>query len=142
MPRARPKCYRTLALRPERDYTSAVMSLDRSTRVRPSALWWLATCFLIASQLFLTSAPLMEGRFGADARPHVEAAGTSVHHAHNAADCAACAARGLLATANHSTPPPIGSPQSVLPAFSERYEHLEFLKESNSRPRAPPLRQA
>ena len=118
------------------------MNFDRRSRVLPSALWLPAICFLVAAQLVLAFAPLMEGRFGADARPHVEVDGTSTHHAHNAADCAACAARGLLATANPSAPVAIESLQSVLPGLSDRDELFAFLRESQSRPRAPPFRQA
>ena len=51
---------------------------------------------LIAAQLCIAFAPLGEGRFGPDARPHVEAGGTTAHHAHDASHCAACVARGLL----------------------------------------------
>ena len=131
-----------LAFGRERDYTSPVMTCDRRVRVLASALWLPAICFLVAAQFVLAFAPLMEGRFGPDARPHAEAAGTSVHHAHNAADCAACAARGLLATANPSAQVAIESLQLVLPGLSERDEHFAFLRESESRPRAPPLRQA
>ena len=118
------------------------MNFDRRARILPSPLWWPAICFLVIAQLVLTFAPLTEGRFGADARPHVEADGTSTHHAHNAADCAACAARGLLATANPSAQVAIESLQSVLPGLSDRDEHFALLSESQSRPRAPPFRQA
>ena len=119
------------------------MNFDRRVRILPSPLWWFpAICFLVAAQLVLTLAPLTEGRFGADARPHVEADGTSTHHAHNAADCAACAARSLLATANPSAQVAIESLQSVLPGLSERDEHFASLGQSASRPRAPPFRQA
>lgn len=118
------------------------MSFDRRARILPLPLWWPAICFLVVAQLVLTFAPLTEGRFGADARPHVEADGTSTHHAHNAADCAACATRGLLTTANPSAQVAIESLQLVLPGLSERDEYFAFLSESQSRPRAPPFRQA
>jgi hypothetical protein len=120
------------------------MNFDRRSRIVLSALLSPAICFLLAAQLVLTFAPLIEGRFGADARPHVEAAGTNVHHAHNAADCAACAARGLQAKANHAASPAIASLRAVFPGPSARVENLAFLKEckSKSRPRAPPRRLA
>jgi hypothetical protein len=47
---------------------------------------------------------LLEGRQGPDARAHVEEAGTTLHHAHNDSDCAACIARGLLASADPKSP--------------------------------------
>ena len=131
-----------VAFRREPDYTSPLMTFARRSPVLASALWLPAISFLVAAQLVLAFAPLMEGRFGADARPHVEAAGTSAHHAHNAADCAACAARGLLATANPSAQTTIESLQSVLPGLSQRDEHFALVRESKSRPRAPPVRQA
>jgi hypothetical protein len=118
------------------------MTSDRRPHVLPSALWLPAICFLIVAQLALGFASLTEGRFGADARAHVETAGTNVHHAHNTADCVACAARGLLAVANHTAQPSIESNRSVSPRLSERDEHLAILRESKSRPRAPPVRLA
>jgi hypothetical protein len=118
------------------------MNFGRHVRILPSPVWWPAICFLVAAQLVLTLAPLTEGRFGADARPHVEADGTSTHHAHNAADCAACAARGLLATANPSAQVAIESLQSILSGLSEREEQFASLGQSASRSRAPPFRQA
>src|SRR3982074_847128 len=102
MPRTPHKCYGSLALGERRDYTSAVMILEQRSRILPTALRRPALYLLAASLLLLAFAPLTEFQFGADARPHVEVAGTSAHHAHNPADCAACAARGLLVVANHS----------------------------------------
>jgi hypothetical protein len=131
-----------LALRRGRDYTSPVMIRDRRSRVLLSALWLPAICFLVVAQLALGFASLREGRFGADARSHVEQAGTNTHHAHNAADCVACAARGLLAVANHTAQPSIESNKSVSLRLAERDEHLAILRESKSRPRAPPVRLA
>jgi len=59
----------------------------------------LAAAFAAAAQLFLAAAPLAEIRFGADEKAHVEAAGTSLHHAHNEANCAACVSQHILSTA-------------------------------------------
>jgi hypothetical protein len=118
------------------------MTRDRASRVLPTALWLPAICFLVAAQLVLAVASWAEGRFGADARPHVEVAGANVHHAHNASECVACAARGLLAVANQTAQPAIKSHRSASPRLSERDEHLALLRESKSRPRAPPLRLA
>jgi hypothetical protein len=99
--------------------------------------------FLIAvAQLFLAIASFTEGRFGADARAHFESAGTSAHHAHNEADCAACAARGLLAMANRADHSAIESQREVALTSPKRDEHPDRLTRSSSRPRAPPLRQA
>ncbi|HEY6089831.1 MAG TPA: hypothetical protein VD771_08575 [Gemmatimonadaceae bacterium] len=117
------------------------MSFDRHSRAFGSALSRSAVHLLLAAQLLLAFAPLMEWQFGADACAHVEAAGTNAHHAHNPADCIACAARGLLAT-SPSAPPAIESARSVPPGLSARDEHFVFLTKSQSRPRAPPLRQA
>lgn len=130
-----------LALSADNDYTSTVMTIDSSGRAI-SALWRRTIHCLAAAQLLLAAGPLMEGQLGANADSHIEAGGTSVHHAHNAADCVACVARGLLATTSHPAQPAIETLQSVLPGLSERDEHLDFLRGSNSRSRAPPLRQA
>ena len=70
-----------------------------TSRMLPRALWRPAIFFFAVAQIVLAFAPLMEGRFGPDARAHVEEAGTNIHHAHNDADCAACTARDLMAAA-------------------------------------------
>ena len=85
MPRTPHKCYGSLALGERRDYTSAVMIVEQRFRILPTALWRAALYVLAASLLLLAFTPLTEFQFGADARPHVEVAGTSVHHAHNPA---------------------------------------------------------
>jgi len=59
----------------------------------------LAATIAAAAQVFIAAAPLAEGRFGPDARAHIESAGTSLHHAHDDATCAACVSQHLLATA-------------------------------------------
>lgn len=142
MPRTPHKCYRSLALGETRGYTSAVMTVDRRSRIIPTALWRPAIHLLAVALLLVAFAPLTEWQFGADARPHVELAGTSAHHAHNPADCAACTARALLVAANQPAQAAIESPRSALPGLSLRDERVDFLLESSSRSRAPPLRQA
>lgn len=74
-----------------------------TSRMLPRALWRPAIFFFAVAQLVLAFAPLMEGRFGPDARAHVEEAGTNIHHAHNDADCAACTARALMASSEVSS---------------------------------------
>lgn len=76
------------------------MTFVPQSRVLPKVLWRPALFFFTVAQLLLAFAPLLEGRQGPDARAHVEEAGTTLHHAHNDADCAACIARGLLASAD------------------------------------------
>ena len=132
----------TLAFRREAGYTSTLMTRVSDSRIPPSAIWRPLVCLLVAAQLLLAFAPLMEWQYGADARPHAEAAGTSAHHAHNPADCAACAARALLAVANQTAAPVIGLLRPVPPGLEVRDEQLALLSESQSRPRAPPFRQA
>jgi hypothetical protein len=118
------------------------MTFDRRSGVLPSGFWRAAIFLAVAAQLLLAFAPLMEGHFGPDARSHVEAAGTKVHHVHNPADCAACAARALQATATHAAAPVLEVRHHTTPRLSERDQHLIRSRESKSRPRAPPLRQA
>ena len=131
-----------LAFRHRHDYTSTLMTRNRPPRILPSALWRPLVCLLVAAQVLLAFAPLIEWHSGPDARAHVEAAGTSAHHAHNPADCAACSARGLLGVPNRPAEPAIGSLQAAAPRLAERDEHLALFRESQSRPRAPPFRQA
>ena len=115
---------------------------DSYPGVQRSGLWKSAIWLLLAAQLFLAAGPVFEGQFGADARPHVEIAGTNAHHAHNPADCATCAARALFAVPNRVTSSNVVSLRPTAPALPERDEYLDFLRESDSLPRAPPLRQA
>ena len=133
---------RLVAITPERGYTSPGMNFMRSFRVIPPALRRPAMLFFVIAQVLLALAPLIEGRFGADSRSHVESAGTRSHHAHDGADCTACAARGLLATPGHAAQSAIGSSLSSLLPLAARTENLDSQRESGSRPRAPPFRQA
>ena len=70
--------------------------MNRARRVR---LKVCAAAFAAAAQVFLAAVPLSEVRFGADERAHIEAAGTSLHHAHDEATCAACVSQHILSTA-------------------------------------------
>ena len=70
--------------------------INRAIRVR---LKGFAAAFAAAAQIFLAAAPLGEVRFGADEKAHIEAAGTSLHHAHDEATCAACVSQHILSTA-------------------------------------------
>jgi hypothetical protein len=125
-----------------RGYTSTLMTRISASRILRSPHWRALVCLVVVAQVLLAFAPLMEWQFGADARPHVEVAGTSAHHAHNPADCAACAARGLVAVANQTAQPVIGLLRPVPAGLQVRDEHLALLSQSKSRPRAPPFRQA
>src|SRR5690349_9761115 len=80
------------------------MTFVPHSRVLPRALWRPALFFFAVAQIFLSFAPLFEGRDGQDSRAHVEEAGTKLHHAHDESDCAACVARGLLASADPERP--------------------------------------
>ena len=117
------------------------MAIDSNGRVI-SALWRRTIYFLAAAQLLLAIGSLIEGRLGANADSHIEAGGTTAHHAHNAADCVACVARALVAAPTHPAPPAIETRQSVLPGLSERDQRLDLLQVNNSRSRAPPFRRA
>jgi|SRR5258705_6456204 len=119
-----------------------LMTSNRVSRATPSAFWALVICLVVAAQLLLAFSPLMEWQFGADARSHVEAAGTSLHHAHNPTDCVACAARGLLVATGQAAARAIESPRSLPPRLAERDEHHALPTESQSRPRAPPFKLA
>jgi hypothetical protein len=118
------------------------MTFERESRSLPSVLRLPLICLLVAAQLCLAFAPVSEGRFGPDARPHVEAGGTTAHHAHDAAHCAACAARGLLSTTEISTRVAIDAEPAGIFARAFRETQFDSLRESTSRPRAPPFRLA
>ncbi len=95
-----------------------------------------------AAQLCLALASFSEGRYGADARSHVESAGTSLHHAHDEASCAACTARGLLSVPQFAQRPAYVSRDRATVVASQRDERPDFKARSDARPRAPPVRQA
>ena len=108
----------------------------------PRALWRPAIVFFAIAQVVLAFAPLMEGRFGPDARAHVEQAGTNVHHAHNDADCAACTARDLMAAAEPGS-------QTVAIDAAATFNHSTsplfrtwHLASRATQPRAPPAANA
>lgn len=108
----------------------------------PRALWRAAIFFFVLAQVDLAFAPLMEGRFGPDARAHAEEAGTNIHHAHNDADCAACTARDIMAAAEPAD-------KSVLFAHSDVLSPVALSNRANgqsqsraSQPRAPPAANA
>lgn len=70
--------------------------IDQAIRLR---LKVFAAAFAAAAQLFLAAVPLGEVRLDTDERAHIEAAGTSLHHAHDEATCAACVSQHILSTA-------------------------------------------
>jgi hypothetical protein len=80
------------------------MTFVPHSRVLPRALWRPALFFFALAQIFLSFGPLFEARNGPDSRAHIEEAGTRLHHTHDESDCAACVARGLLATADPERP--------------------------------------
>ena len=91
-----------------------------------------------AAQVSLAAAPLAEGRFGPDARAHAESAGTSLHHAHDDATCAACVSQHLLATAEPGRPR-----EFVFIVSSSRPRHAVLSADSRvprffAKSRAPP----
>ncbi|MEO5904265.1 MAG: hypothetical protein ABIQ55_09660 [Gemmatimonadaceae bacterium] len=104
----------------------------------PRALWRPAIVFFVVSQFVLAFAPLMEGRFGPDARAHAEQAGTAIHHAHNDADCAACAARDLMAAAEPGSSASIIASSVGVGAISSAERSGEFSRAAQTQSRAPP----
>jgi hypothetical protein len=115
------------------------MTFVPQSKVLPRALWRPAIFFFAVAQFLLAFAPLLEGRQGPDARAHIEEAGTTLHHAHNDADCAACTARGLLASAEPEAQGNLAfsSASSGIPsAVSHSVESAWTL---HSQSRAPPL---
>jgi hypothetical protein len=115
------------------------MTFVPHSRILPRALWRPALFFFAVAQFLLAFAPLLEGRQGPDARAHVEEAGTTLHHAHNDSDCAACIARGLLASADpQSAEAPLfsTSPSIDIDAASRS---VKSAWANHARSRAPPV---
>lgn len=115
------------------------MTFVPQSRVLPKVLWRPALFFFTVAQILLSFAPLLEGRQGPDARAHVEEAGTTLHHAHNDADCVACIARALLASAD---PKPAETtvfatrPSADIDAVSTE---IQSVWANHTRSRAPPV---
>ena len=118
------------------------MRATRGTKALPSILGRTAIFLYAAAQLCLALAAFSEGRFGADARSHVEAAGTSVHHAHDEADCAACAARAMVSVSVPSDRPSFATSESDRIVASQLNVLADVAESPHARPRAPPVRQA
>ena len=98
----------------------------------------IAAVLAAVAQVALCTASLAEVRFGADARAHVEAGGTRLHHAHNDADCAACTGRHLLASSQLEAP---ARPAIVQSAQVSRIDYQPIARtahQRDSRSRAPP----
>ncbi len=115
------------------------MTFVPQSRLLPRALWRPALFFFTVAQLFLAFGPLLEGRQGPDARAHVEEAGTTLHHAHNDADCAACIARALLASADPQAaeaPVFVARPSVHIDAVSTE---IRSTWTDHTRSRAPPV---
>jgi hypothetical protein len=114
------------------------MTFVPQSRLLPRALWRPAMFFFAVAQIFLSFAPLLEGAKGPDARAHVEDTGTTLHHAHNDADCAACIARGLLSSSELES----GRDDAVVASAAAKPEEAFFSLTSAwttlARTRAPP----
>jgi len=90
--------------------------------------------FAIA-QIMLAFAPFAEA---GDSRAHIEEAGTTLHHAHNEADCAACVARGLLSGAHPATDGVFAVVVPVANLLPTASAVLESAWLAHARSRAPP----
>ncbi len=84
--------------------------VPRFSKMLPPALWRPAVFLAALAQIILGVAPLAETALGVNTAAHVEAAGTQLHHAHNDANCPACVAQHVLASAEprHADPFAIG----------------------------------
>ncbi len=98
-----------------------------------------AAAVAAAAQMLITGAPLAEGRSGPSAVAHVEAAGTSVHYAHDEATCAACVSQHLLATSEASHSGDVAFLASSATPLSAVPRVALFAQRFFSRSRAPPL---
>jgi hypothetical protein len=108
------------------------------SRFLPRALWRPAIFFFAVAQVFLSFAPLIEARQGPDARAHVEDLGTTLHHAHNDSDCAACIARGLLSSSHLDATPSEGVVSSASPTPEEASISFASIWSVIARTRGPP----
>jgi hypothetical protein len=116
-----------------------VLTTFRSTRRGPAALWRFATALALLAQCWIAVAAFGDAR-GLGASAHVEAAGTSVHYAHNDADCAACSTLALSALPLVASVPggEHGHRHEVVAAALPRAPHLARV--ATLQTRAPPSR--
>src|SRR5207237_1608331 len=80
--------------------------MHRDSTVAPRPAWRLlfAATLAILGQLGIFAAPLALAREETSALAHAEQSGTSLHHGHDGATCAACATLSLQASI-HVVPP-------------------------------------
>ena len=114
------------------------MTFVPQSRILPRVLWRPAMLFFAVAQIFLSFAPLLEAGRGPDARSHVEDVGTTLHHAHNDADCAACIARGLLSSSELEAARDDAVVASVAAKPVEAFFSLTSAWTTLARTRAPP----
>ena len=112
--------------------------VHRSSRTFNRALSRAAVYAVALAQIVLGVAPIIDGRAGPDARAHIEAGGTRLHHAHDEADCAACFARHLLAAADLERPQAVSVKRSVARPQQDVAFVLLLSRSSLTRSRAPP----
>jgi hypothetical protein len=112
------------------------------SRILPRTLWRPAIVFFTIAQIVLAFAPFLEGRFGPDARAHVEEAGTNAHHAHNDANCVACTARDLMAASEPGSGGMIQISTVVLRPVALAERENESARTPHTQPRAPPVFEA
>jgi len=114
-----------------------VLTTFRSPRRGSAALWRFAAALALLAQCWIALAAFGDAR-GLGAAAHVEASGTSLHYAHDEADCAACrtlalSALPLVAHAPRPVAAPVhGAIDAVLPAAP----HVPAVR--GVRTRAPP----
>ncbi|MEP6905950.1 MAG: hypothetical protein ABI875_07675, partial [Gemmatimonadales bacterium] len=107
-------------------------------RKRAVSMLRLAAAMSAVAQFVIAGAPIAESHFGPDAQAHVEAAGTSLHHAHDEATCVACITQHLLAAsepvrvAHFFVASSVAAPASAITAADSRSDR------HSARPRAPP----
>ena len=114
------------------------MTFVPQSRFLPRVLWRPAMFFFAVAQIFLSFAPLLEARQGPDARAHVEDIGTTLHHAHNDSDCAACIARGLLSSSDPETTHDDAIVSGAATKPEEAFFSLTSAWATLARSRAPP----
>ncbi len=113
------------------------MTFVPHSRVLPRSLWRPALFLFAVAQMLLAFAPLLEGRTPL-AQAHAEEAGTTLHHAHNEADCTACFARSLLASAVPGSQARPSFSRLALQHVPATAPWLESAWSLHSRSRAPP----
>ena len=119
--------------------TSPPMSFARPLlRKRPRWFWIALAMFALAQFDLVAIVPFADANEGRSAPAHVEAYGTTIHYAHDEANCALCVARQLIGRTELEVRLPLPAEHPIGIAASVELPSISLDRYSVASPRAPP----